>query len=395
MGQSCCFGREKEEIPDVQAVCNGGALTADATDCQGLPREVGNSTAVTLNDVSKNVSITQNLPRDTSEMAQCADVNPDYAAADGSLERTLQQATAVPTRGSSEVISSKHPATPAPAPKPQPKARPADEQAKQAQAAARKRIAAQFKTLADADKTADPSSAVPKWRKGGAVSDSTAGGGKDFAGDFRTMPAAAWECLYAGFQSVPTQDLVHDETLTGPCGEVNAGYSGEVTTKCLLGQLVFDGNSCQPKPCKAKRGAEDFQESPAKRTKVQKPSRAEAQLDFIRKLIFLRQVREELLLRLPAQESSLSDGEVVAHAEGFQHLVAEDDEDGGFFECVYTQEYHELLHGSSSRGFEAWVELVWPAGFHITLRASAGDGVRLLTSSVWRNSCHGLWLAFP
>eukprot|EP00913_Durusdinium_trenchii_P020347 g19115.t1 len=188
----------REEIPDVQAVCNGGALTADATDCQGLPREVGNSTAVTLNDVSKNVSITQdvavrplriarardtfacqNLPRDTSEMAQCADVNPDYAAADGSLERTLQQATAVPTRGSSEVISSKHPATPAPAPKPQPKARPADEQAKQAQAAARKRIAAQFKTLADADKTADPSSAVPKWRKGGAVSDSTAGGGKD------------------------------------------------------------------------------------------------------------------------------------------------------------------------------------------------------------------------
>ena len=76
-----------------------------------------------------------------------------------------EQATAVPTRGSSEVISSKHPrskisiaATPAPAPKPQPKARPADEQAKQAQAAARKRIAAHRKTLADADKTADPSS---------------------------------------------------------------------------------------------------------------------------------------------------------------------------------------------------------------------------------------------
>ena len=89
------------------------------------------------------------------------------AAADGSLERTLQQATAVPTRGSSEVISSKHPATPAPAPKPQPKARPADEQAKQAQAAARKRIAAQFKTLADADKTADPSSISARDVSGG------------------------------------------------------------------------------------------------------------------------------------------------------------------------------------------------------------------------------------
>eukprot|EP00913_Durusdinium_trenchii_P016835 g15825.t1 len=47
----------------VQAFCNGGALTADATDCQGLPCEVGNSTVVTLYDVSKT----------------CADVNPDYA----------------------------------------------------------------------------------------------------------------------------------------------------------------------------------------------------------------------------------------------------------------------------------------------------------------------------
>ncbi|CAK9063863.1 unnamed protein product [Durusdinium trenchii] len=46
------------------------------------------------------------------------------------------------------------------------------------------------------------------------------------------------------------KDLVHDETFSaGPCGDVNAGYSGEITTKCFLGQLVFDGNSCQPKPC--------------------------------------------------------------------------------------------------------------------------------------------------
>ncbi|CAK8994155.1 unnamed protein product [Durusdinium trenchii] len=133
-----------------------------------------------------------------------------------------EQATAVPTRGSSEVISSKHPrskisiaATPAPAPKPQPKARPADEQAKQAQAAARKRIAAHRKTLADADKTADPSSTVPKGRKAGAVvprAPRGSTGGKDLTGDFRTMPAAAWERLYAGFQTVPkqSQDLACD-----------------------------------------------------------------------------------------------------------------------------------------------------------------------------------------
>ncbi|CAK8994153.1 unnamed protein product [Durusdinium trenchii] len=131
-----------------------------------------------------------------------------------------EQATAVPTRGSSEVISSKHPrskisiaATPAPAPKPQPKARPADEQAKQAQAAARKRIAAHRKTLADADKTADPSSTVPKGRKAGAVvprAPRGSTGGKDLTGDFRTMPAAAWERLYAGFQTVPKQDLACD-----------------------------------------------------------------------------------------------------------------------------------------------------------------------------------------
>ncbi|CAJ1375291.1 unnamed protein product [Effrenium voratum] len=81
----------------VQASCNGGALAPDVSSCSGLPCEAGNSSSVTLYDVTQTLTLSQDLGHDAFVSSDCASVNSDYS---GTLKlRCFADAVSADTSG--------------------------------------------------------------------------------------------------------------------------------------------------------------------------------------------------------------------------------------------------------------------------------------------------------